>query len=85
MSETVLVAMITAGAGVLCQLIIAGTAKHKQAAADAAKEQRLSDRLETIERKLDEHNGYAQKFAETSGSIIRLQKDVEYLKEAMNR
>ena len=41
----------------------------------------LEYRMENVEKKLDEHNGYAEKFAESSVAITALQKDVEYIKE----
>jgi len=38
-------------------------------------------RLQQIEKKLDIHNGYAEKFGEITADIKLIQKDVEYLKE----
>ena len=37
-------------------------------------------RLGQVEQKLDAHNGYAEKFAETSVTIAQIQKDIEYLR-----
>ena len=48
---------------------------------DAQREQRQNDRMEVIEQKLDEHNGYAQKFGAIEKSITAIQKDIEYLRK----
>lgn len=55
--------------------------KKEDAVKEAVREQAQSDRLDRIEQKLDEHNGYAQKFADATTAIALLQKDVEYIKE----
>lgn len=60
----------------------ANKARMKSEAESARKEQELKDRLESIEHKLDEHNGYAQKFAELSGEIIEMRNDIKWIKEA---
>ena len=63
---------------------------RKQAIADAEREQRQADQYNRIEaqlldmnKRLDEHNGYAEKFADTAISITALTKDVEYIKEKL--
>lgn len=48
---------------------------------DAEREQRQKDQLEVINKKLDEHNGYAKKFGEVEKSIAGLARDVEWIKE----
>lgn len=55
----------------------------KDTSIDAAKrEQRQNDRLEIIEKKIDEHNNYGKKFASCEKNIALMQKDIEYLKDA---
>lgn len=55
----------------------------KDSSIEAAKrEQRQNDRLELIEKKIDEHNNYGKKFASCEKNIALIQKDIEYLKEA---
>jgi len=39
-----------------------------------------NQRLDSIEKKLDVHNGYAIKFGEVAVAMTSLQKDIEYLK-----
>lgn len=41
----------------------------------------IMKRLDDIEKKLDIHNGYAQKFADTTNAITAIQKDIEYMKK----
>ena len=51
---------------------------------EALREQRQEIKFQEIEAKLDEHNGYAQKFAETHDAIISLSTDVKWIKEELN-
>lgn len=38
-------------------------------------------RLDKIDEKLDEHNGYAKKFGEIEKAIVAIQKDIQYIRE----
>ena len=77
MTESVLVAVITALGAVLGQWIISSAAKRKDAIAEAKWEQRLNDRLDAIERKIDEHNGYAKKLAEITTDIAVIKTELK--------
>ena len=81
MIESIIVALITAGASIICQLIITSASRHKAEIETAKKEQKLNDRLDAIEEKLDIHNGYAEKFGDIAITLTSLAKDVEYLKK----
>ena len=83
MTESVLVAVITAVGAVLGQLIISSATKRKQAIEEAKREQRLNDRLEQIERKIDEHNGWGDKFATFSTDIAVIKTEIKGIKENM--
>lgn len=80
MTETIICTIITAVAGVVGAYAAVQKGRREDAIKDAQREQRQADRLETIERKLDEHNGYAEKLGDISKSIVAMQKDIEYLK-----
>lgn len=80
MTETIICTIITAVAGVVGAYAAVQKGRREDAIKDAQREQRQADRLETIERKLDEHNGYAEKLGAISRSIVAMQKDIEYLK-----
>lgn len=62
----------------------------EQAIKEAEREQKQSDQhqqvmeeLKNANRRLDEHNGYAEKFAETAVAITALSKDIEWIKEKL--
>ena len=84
MSETILAVIITGVCGVVGSYISARSVIEKKSREDAIKdaqrEQRQSDRLEAIERKLDIHNGYAEKLGSIQNDITAIHKDIEYLK-----
>lgn len=80
MSEAVIVALITAGTSIVVQLIINSHNNSKNHIEQAKRDQMLDDRLEHIDEKLEEHNGYAKLFSETSMSIVALKKDIEWIK-----
>ena len=83
MSEAIITAIITAIGAVLGQWIISSQAKRKTSIEEAKREQRLNDRLEVIEHKLDEHNGYAQKFGEVTTDIAVIRTEIKGIKEQM--
>lgn len=81
MSDAVIVAIITAGASVIAQIII-GWSNHNRDELDrAVREQKLDDRLKVIEEKLDEHNGYAVRIGQMEKDLTKIGKDIEYLKK----
>lgn len=41
----------------------------------------INYRLKKLEDKVDEHNGYAQKYAETHEDIALIKQDIGYIKE----
>ena len=91
MSEGIIVAIIAAGASIIGNLIVSRNARKKEAderervrkteAIERAKrDQFLDDNLKQINRKLDEHNGYASKFADISADIRVLRTEIENIK-----
>lgn len=81
MSEAIIVAIITASASIICQVVIA-KAQHEKDKTD------LAVTLKGIEDRLDEHNSYASKIgglAEDMGkltiSVTKMEKDIEYLRK----
>lgn len=86
MSDAVLAALIGAVSAIIVQLIGAWQQKKKRAIEDAIKEERLENRLKSIETKLDTHNGYAEKLgdiqkdiAEVKTNIAVMQNDIKNL------
>ena len=78
MNPTVLAALIGAAASIVVNLISAWQQNKKRAIDEAVKEARLEDRLKSIEKKLDTHNGYAEKI----GSI---QTDIAFIKGKLEK
>ena len=78
MNPTVLAALIGAVASIIVNLISAWQQNSKRRVEEAAREAKLEERLKSIEKKLDEHNGYAQK-------IGGIQQDIAYIKGKMEK
>lgn len=86
MNPTVLSALIGAVSAIIVQLIGAWQQKRKQAIEEAIKDERLENRLRSIEQKLDTHNGYAEKLesiqadiSEMNTNIAVMQNDIKNL------
>mgnify|MGYP006967124117 FL=1 len=45
------------------------------------REIRLDERLKSVEKKLDEHNGYAKKFEDIQIEIAKISTEIKNLKE----
>ena len=75
-TENIIVSLISgilAVIGTVASNIILISKKSKQdAIKDAEREVRQAMRLDSIEKKLDEHNHYAQRFDEIEKSIVRI-------------
>ena len=71
MSEVIVVAIITGLFSVLGQWVIS-----------REREARMDERLKSVEKKLDIHNGYAEKFTEIQVSIGEISTEIKNIKEA---
>lgn len=89
-SDAVLVAIITGAFAVLGQWMITRNDRKKRNAAEmekeknraieeAVREERLENRLSSIENKLDVHNGYAEKLGAIQTDIAVIKNDVKTL------
>ena len=81
MTEAVIVALITATATIIANVIMTVANRRKDAVERARSEQKTEDRLANIERKIDIHNGYADKLGEISKSMAVLATEIKNLKE----
>ena len=79
----VVVAIVTVLGSIAGNLIANHKTKKERLVSDALKEQELNNRLDRIEEKLDQHNGYADKFASISEEMIAQGKDIEYIKHIL--
>lgn len=80
MSDAILVALITASASVICQILISTKARKDQDAKQAARDQEVEDRLKGIEKRLDAHNHYAEKLGDIAIALTAIKKDIEYIR-----
>lgn len=71
-SEAIIVAIITGITTILGSYLINRKDVHKDNLKRAKREQFIDSQLKLIEKKLDEHNHYAQKFHEIEKSIVRI-------------
>lgn len=85
LSEGVLIAIITGVLAVLGSYMgnvsISRRKTREDAIRDAKREQELKDRLDRFEKKVDEHNGYAQKFETISKDIAVIKTEIEILRK----
>jgi len=79
MSEGVLIAIITGVCAVVGQWLISRSQSAKRKVEDAVRDARLDDRLAGVEKRLDEHNHYAARFAEISTDIAVIKNDIKTL------
>ena len=88
MSEAIITAIIMAVASIICQVLINRSNRVKRVAEDAEKEQkkavedakkeeRLQNKLNVIDEKLTEHNGYAKLFSEIKTDIAVIKNDIK--------
>lgn len=70
MSEVIITAIIAGVCSVVGQWLIS-----------REREIRLDERLKNVEKKLDEHNGYAQKFETIQIDIAKISTKLENLEE----
>lgn len=70
MSEVIITAIIAGICSVLGQWLIS-----------REREARMDERLKNVEKKLDEHNGYAQKFEAIQIDIAKISTKLENMEE----
>lgn len=70
MSDVIIVAIITGICSVVGQWLIS-----------REREIRLDERLKSVEKKLDEHNGYAKKFETIQIDIAKISTEIKDIKE----
>lgn len=83
----IIVALISSIGGIIGAYLAVRKGSQEQEIKNAQREQRQSDRLDSIEekigrleKKVDTHNGYAEKFGEYAKNMAVMAKDIEYLK-----
>lgn len=71
-TESIIVAIITGITTIGGSYLVNRKDINKEKIERAKREENIDNRLKIIEKKLDEHNHYAQKFGEIEKSIVRI-------------
>ena len=80
MSDAVLVALITGVCAVLSNLLITKSNRVKDAVERANRDKEIQMRLDSIDKKVDEHNGYAKRFEAIGNDITEIRTALEFIK-----
>lgn len=75
--QAIYVALIAGACSVIGQWFIAKSNKEKADTEQAIKDAKMELRLDSIEAKLDEHNGYAKRFEEVAVSLAELRTELK--------
>lgn len=81
MTDAIIVALISACASIVAQVLINAQNRKEMSIAQAVRDKGFEDRLQVIEEKLEIHNNYANLFAETNEAIVKIQTDIQWMKE----
>ena len=85
MVENIVVAIITGILAVLGTYVGNVTISRKKtredAIRDARRDQELTDRLDRLEQKVDEHNGYAKRFEEIGKDIAVIKTELGFIRK----
>lgn len=54
---------------------------REEAIRDAKRDQELTDRLDRLEKKVDEHNGYAKRFEEIGKDIAVIKTEISFIRK----
>lgn len=85
MTESIAVAVITGVLAVLGTWVgnvsVSRKKTREDAIRDARRDQELKDKLDRLENKVDEHNGYAKRFEEIGKDIAVIKTEIEILRK----
>ena len=81
LSDAVIVAIIAAIGSVLGQWLISRKQAQDRAIAEAERDVKLEMRLSSVEKKLDEHNGYASRFQTIGEDIADIKTKISNLEQ----
>lgn len=79
--EAIVVAIIAAGGSIIGQWMISRNNRRKDEIANAVKDTKNEMRLDSIEKKLDEHNGYAEKFGDIAVSLAEIRTQIKHIED----
>ena len=79
MTEGIIIALITGACAVIGQWLISRQQTAKRQIEEAKRDQNLEDRISSLEKKIDIHNGYAEKFTALGTDIAVIKAEIENL------
>ena len=79
--EAIISALIVALSSIIVQVLINKNNRAKEHEEQSVYRARLEGKMTNIEKKLDEHNQYAEKLGSLRDSMLLIQQDVQYIKE----
>lgn len=86
----IIVAIITSIGGIIGAYLAVLKGNRESEIKNVQREQRQSDRLDRIdekisslEKKVDIHNGYAERFSEIEKTTLLIQNDINYIRKEM--
>lgn len=79
--EAIVSALIVAISSIIVQVLINKNNRAKEHEEQSVYRARLEGKMNNIEKKLDEHNQYAEKLGSLRDSMLLIQQDVQYIKE----
>ena len=79
--EAIISAIILAISSIVVQVLINKNNRAKEHEEQSVYRARLEGQMKNIEKKLDEHNQYAEKLGSLRDSMLLIQQDVKYIKE----
>ena len=82
LSSEIIVAIITGVCAVFGQWLITRQQTAKRRIDEAVRDAKIDDKLAGIERRLDTHNRYAERFADIQTDIAVIKNDVKTLYKA---
>ena len=81
MTEAVIIALITGICGVIGNAILNAANRKKDIAERARLDEKTANRLATIEKKIDEHNSYADKISEIKIDVAEIKTELKLIRE----
>ena len=79
MSEAIIVAIIAAAASIFGQWMISRRQTKDRETAEAVRDARIEDRMAAVEKKLDIHNGYAEKLSDIQRDIAVIKTQIQQM------
>lgn len=77
MSDVIIVAIITGSVTLTVNLLSNWSARKKDAVSNAVRDQKIEDSIQELAKRVDAHNGMADKITSIEKSIVRIETKLE--------